>query len=111
MPGSTFSWGGLTWGYGQLKAFTAYLNAFGTSYSTWAGHHPDAAAILTTAPSTTAPPVSTRPPTAGPPTAGPGPDDGSGGATQAATQPRATGSSGGHATAKHPSSDGKPSVS
>jgi hypothetical protein len=61
----TFSWGGKTWGAGELAAFTAYLSAHGTSYSTWAGNHPDAAAIFATAPTPAAAPEPAGSPFAG----------------------------------------------
>lgn len=51
---STFSWGGSDWGYGDIDAFKSYLTSHGSSYSSWAGNHPSAAAILTTAPAPSA---------------------------------------------------------
>lgn len=45
--GGTFSWGGQTWGSGDLTKFVGYLAAHGTDFSVWAVNHPDAAAILT----------------------------------------------------------------
>lgn len=43
---STFSWGGQSWGAGDLDAFKQYLSQHGTDYATWASTHADAAAIL-----------------------------------------------------------------
>lgn len=42
----TFSWGGETWGAGELGKFKAYLAAHGGNYDDWSGNHPGAAAIL-----------------------------------------------------------------
>lgn len=50
---ASFSWGGQTWSYGDLSSFKSYLSAHGTSYATWAANHPDAASILTSAPTST----------------------------------------------------------
>ena len=42
----SFSWGGLTWGPGDLDSFKAWLSAHGADYATWASEHPDADACL-----------------------------------------------------------------
>src|SRR5260221_667154 len=49
---NTFLWGGQTWSYGDLAAFSSYLAAHGANYATWASNHPTAASILEVSPQT-----------------------------------------------------------
>lgn len=43
---ATFTWGGRTWGAGDLDAFRSWLSAHGGDWGTWAANHPEAQSIL-----------------------------------------------------------------